>query len=46
MKMLIDLVKSYIPLDPDHVESLKSAGKVSFTPAGSLMGMALINKGK
>lgn len=39
MKSAVELVKSYVPLDPDRVEALKAAGKVSFTPAGSRMGI-------
>jgi hypothetical protein len=40
MKSALELVKSYVPPDPDRIEALKSAGKVSFTPAGSRMGIA------
>jgi len=39
MKSAMELVKSYIPPDPTRIEALKSAGKVSFTPAGSRMGI-------
>lgn len=39
MKSAMELVKSYVPLDPDRIEALKSAGKVSYTPAGSRMGI-------
>ncbi len=46
MKNAVDLVKSYIPPDPDRVEALKSAGKVSFTPAGSLMGIGFSDYNK
>ncbi len=43
LKSATELVKAYVPLDPDHIESLKSAGKVSFTPAGSRMGVGFVD---
>jgi hypothetical protein len=41
LKSALELVKSYVPPDPDLIEALKSAGKMSFTPAGSRMGIGL-----
>jgi len=37
MDNAVELVKSYIPPDPARIEAVKSAGKMSFTPAGSRM---------
>jgi hypothetical protein len=37
IKNAIELVKTYLPPDPAKIEACKSAGKVSYTPAGSTM---------
>jgi len=31
----VELVKSYVPPDPERIEAVKNAGKISFTPAGA-----------
>jgi hypothetical protein len=35
MKSAVELVKSYVPPDPDRIEAVKNAGKMSITPAGA-----------
>ncbi len=37
MDSAVELVKSYVPPDPARIEAVKSAGKMSLTPAGSRM---------
>ena len=37
MDSAVELVKSYVPPDPARIETVKNAGKMSLTPAGSRM---------